>query len=186
MRGRGRAAAGGWGVDSGYSLGQKKLKRATDHAIPARRRSYGPLYFRFQSKKNKTQPNGPVLGGQLHRPDQNAFRERGHIFSKIFGACRRRPPRPESDSEDSIQKVSVRRVFRWPQTDTGPRHSPSACSEIFFKKYALGQQRNTVVDVPTINPNTAKPYGNITLAGARIYFFKKTHFRGVPTANTES
>ena len=37
-------------------------------------------------------------------------------------------------SEGSVQKVSVRRVFRYVQADTGPRRSPSACSEIFAKK----------------------------------------------------
>ena len=37
-------------------------------------------------------------------------------------------------SEGGVRKVSVRRVFRYLQIGTGPRRSPSACSEILKKK----------------------------------------------------
>ena len=42
------------------------------------------------------------------------------------------------DSEGSIGKVSVRRVFRYLQVDTGPRRSPSACAEKLLK---IGTER---------------------------------------------
>ena len=38
-----------------------------------------------------------------------------------------------SNSDGGIGKLSVRRIFRCPQIDTGPRRSPSACSEILKK-----------------------------------------------------
>ena len=41
-----------------------------------------------------------------------------------------------SNSEGGIGKLSVRRVFKCPQIDTGPRRSPSACSEILKKRTA--------------------------------------------------
>ena len=40
----------------------------------------------------------------------------------------------ETESEGGIGKFSARRVFRHLQIDTGPRPSPSACSEILGKK----------------------------------------------------
>ena len=39
----------------------------------------------------------------------------------------------EIESGGGIGKVSVRRVFRYLGIDTGPRRSPSACSEILKK-----------------------------------------------------
>ena len=41
------------------------------------------------------------------------------------------------ESEGSVGKVSVRRVSRPPQNGTGPRRSPSACSEMLKKTAAL-------------------------------------------------
>ena len=37
-------------------------------------------------------------------------------------------------SEGSVGKFSVRRIFRYVQICTGPRRSPSACAEILKKK----------------------------------------------------
>ena len=52
------------------------------------------------------------------------------IFEHLVGACRRRTPRGlHRFLEGGIGKVSVRRVRRHLQIDTGPRRSPSACSE---------------------------------------------------------
>ena len=54
-------------------------------------------------------------------------------FSKTF----RRMPTANAEgltgSEGSIGKVSARRAFTYLQTDTGPRRSPSACSEKLLK-----------------------------------------------------
>ena len=64
--------------------------------------------------------------------------EHGSIFN-LFGACRRRVPsarsNPRAASETSWRDAS----FRYPQIDTGPRRSPSACAEILKKKPALGR-----------------------------------------------
>ena len=52
------------------------------------------------------------------------------IFRPLFGARRRRTPRAGSNRRVGVGKVSVRRIFRHLQRDTGPRRWPSACSEI--------------------------------------------------------
>ena len=51
-------------------------------------------------------------------------------LDNLSGACRRRTPRARSDLEGGIGKVSVRRVIRYLQIDTGPWQWPSACSEV--------------------------------------------------------
>ena len=56
------------------------------------------------------------------------------VLNKRFGACRRRSPRGYIESEGSIGRVSVRRVFGHLHIGTGPRRSPSACSEKLLKK----------------------------------------------------
>ena len=66
--------------------------------------------------------------------------ERGSILSNVSGACRRRTPEDEVESEVRIGNVSVRRVFGRLRNDTGSRRSPSACVEI--KKTALGSSRS--------------------------------------------
>ena len=51
-------------------------------------------------------------------------------FQQLFEACRRQTPRGYIESDGSIGKVSVRRVFKYLQIVTGPRRSPPACSAI--------------------------------------------------------
>ena len=58
----------------------------------------------------------------------------GLFFWQPSHACRRRTPRARSNRRGGVGKVSVRRIFRYHQVGTGPRRSPSACCEIFFKK----------------------------------------------------
>ena len=56
----------------------------------------------------------------------------------LFLATFRRMPTANAEgwieSEGSVGKVSVRRVFRYLQVGTGPRRSPSACSEILERR----------------------------------------------------
>ena len=67
----------------------------------------------------------------------DAQRRRVLGLALLFLATFRRMPTANAegyiDSEGSIGKVSVRRVFRYLQVDTGPRRSPSACAEKLLK-----------------------------------------------------
>ena len=55
-------------------------------------------------------------------------------FWLLFGGMPTAKAEVEIDSEGGVGKVSVTRVFRHLQIDTGPQRSPSAWSEIFFEK----------------------------------------------------
>ena len=72
--------------------------------------------------------------GALRRPRRRLVASVRLFFWRLFGARRRRTPRGWIGSEGSAGKLSARRVLRYPQIDTGPRRSPSACSETLAKK----------------------------------------------------
>ena len=58
------------------------------------------------------------------------------LFSPTFRGMPTANAEGDTGSEGGILKVSARRVLRPLQIGTGPRHSPSACSEMLFKKSA--------------------------------------------------
>ena len=64
------------------------------------------------------------ITGRLIRP------EFGSIFSTTFRSMPMANVEGLIESEGSTGSVSVGRAFRYLQIDTGPRCSPSACSEI--------------------------------------------------------
>ena len=70
--------------------------------------------------------------------------EHGSIFRALLGACRRRTPKGCIRSDGGIGKILVRRVFRCPQIDAGPRRAPSACSEKLKKKRARQREGRLV------------------------------------------
>ena len=58
---------------------------------------------------------------------------RGHTDDEHQGArSKNRTPGGLVESEGGVGKVSVRRIFRYLQIDTGPRRSPSACSSRYL------------------------------------------------------
>ena len=76
---------------------------------------------------------------------EHALHSRGpstDLFLASFGACRRQG---QIGSDGGAGKVSARRVFRHLQIGTWPRRSPSACSEMFIKKTALGPNDDGVL-----------------------------------------
>ena len=71
---------------------------------------------------------------------------------QLFGACRRRTPRPRPDRRAASERSRWERVFRYLQICAGPRRSPSACSEILEKnclyrrRLKLGLEHEADVD----------------------------------------
>ena len=55
----------------------------------------------------------------------------------------------QSESEGSVGKVSVSRILRYPQVDTGPRRSPSACAEILEKKTRSAEIQDFPLNIPS-------------------------------------
>ena len=89
----------------------------------------------------------------------------------LFLASFRRMPTANAEgwieSEGRVEKVSARRVFRHLQIGTGPRRSPSACSEILKKRRAL-----------TIRQRSASEYQRAISRHGEIYDVEELQRRG--------
>ena len=81
-----------------------------------------------------------MLHAMLHGMQHGAYSRYGRVpglgptwLLALFWATLRRMPTANTDdhieSECSVGKVSVRRVFRYPQIDAGPRRSLAACAD---------------------------------------------------------
>ena len=80
-----------------------------------------------QKQAQSTELLWPYHGGSFCRPKP----VRPPFFWRFFfGACQTVNAEGWIESEAGVQKISVRRVVRHLQIGTGPRRSPSACSEI--------------------------------------------------------
>ena len=120
--------------------------RTNRHSANRRRRSswdddweWGEHGWNLDPRMDPRQSGRPLSFFEMEFGPGFTTSQRGAriYFEQLFGACRRQTPRARFESEGSIGKVWVRRVFGYLQIDAGPRRAPSACSET-LKKNALG------------------------------------------------
>ena len=84
------------------------------------------------------------------------------------------------ESEGSVRKVSVRRVFRHPPIDMGPRRLPSACAKMFKKN-----RHSAARLVDAENKHVSRVQAHRLHDICRSVDLLLATFGGIPTANAE-